>query len=133
MPQKILIIEDDKFVRDLITKLLAEEGFDISIAVDGKEGMKKIEEESPDLILLDLNLPDSQGIDTFYFIHDHSPQIPTVILTGINDEEIALEALELGAQSYLVKGQLNLKILKHTIRTLIHRNQLQEKLKQWLL
>ncbi|GAH23079.1 unnamed protein product, partial [marine sediment metagenome] len=62
MPPKILIIEDDKFLRELITQKLVKEDFEISEAVDGEEGIKKIKEEKPDLVLLDLILP---GIDGF--------------------------------------------------------------------
>ena len=55
--KKILIIEDDKFLRELIVKKLVKEGYEISEAVDGEEGIKKVKEEKPDLVLLDLILP----------------------------------------------------------------------------
>jgi CheY-like chemotaxis protein len=60
--KKILIVEDDKFLRELIVQKLLKEGYETSEAVDGEEGIKKIKEEKPDLILLDLILP---GIDGF--------------------------------------------------------------------
>ena len=62
MGKKILIVEDDRFLRELINRKLLEEGFDVAQAIDGESGVKKIKEEKPDLVLLDLILP---GIDGF--------------------------------------------------------------------
>jgi len=118
MPQKILIIEDDKFVRDLITKLLTQEGFEISIAVDGKEGIKKLEEESPDLVLLDLLLP---GIDGFEILTKRKTdskllKIPVIILSNLGQKEEIEKGLELGAVNYLIKAHFSPREIVNKIK-----------------
>ncbi len=106
MAKKILIIEDDKFLRDLITQKLLKEDFDISQAVDGEEGIKKIKEEKPDLVLLDLILP---GIDGFEVLtrmksDQNLPLIPVIILSNLGQKEDIEKGMKLGATDYLIKA-----------------------------
>src|SRR4030042_1829440 len=106
MAKKILIIEDDKFLRDLIAQKLLKEDFDISQAVDGEEGIKKIKEEKPDLILLDLILP---GIDGFEVLtqmksDQNLPPIPVIILSNLGQKEDIEKGMKLGATDYLIKA-----------------------------
>jgi DNA-binding response OmpR family regulator len=74
-----------------------------------------------DLILLDLSLPDSQGLDTFFAAQAQAPHIPIVVLTGLADEKTALDALKAGAQDYLVKGILDSREFGRAIRYAIER------------
>jgi len=104
--KKILIIEDDKFLRELIVQKLLKEGFEISEAIDGEEGIKKIKEEKPDLILLDLILP---GIDGFEVLSrakkDPSlASIPVIILSNLGQKDDVERGLKLGAVDYLIKA-----------------------------
>jgi len=106
MPKKILIVEDDKFLRELIVRKLDEEGYDVSEAVDGEEGIKKIKEEKPNLVLLDLILP---GIDGFEVLANvkQDPQvssIPVIILSNLGQLEDIEKGRKLGAIDYLVKA-----------------------------
>ena len=106
MLQKILIIEDDKFLRELITQKFIKEGYDTLEAVDGEEGIKKIKEEKPDLILLDLILP---GIDGFEVLtrmkNDPAVEsIPVIILSNLGQREDVEKGLKLGAADYLIKA-----------------------------
>lgn len=106
MAKKILIIEDDKFLRELIKKKLIQEGFDVLEGVDGEEGLKKIKEEKPDLVLLDLILP---GIDGFEVLsrmkEEHSlASIPVIILSNLGQREEIERGLKLGAIDYLIKA-----------------------------
>ncbi|OGZ18397.1 MAG: hypothetical protein A2Z68_02575 [Candidatus Nealsonbacteria bacterium RBG_13_38_11] len=106
MAKKILIVEDDKFLRDLISQKLLKEGFDIVQAVDGEEGVKKIKEETPDLVLLDLILP---GIDGFEVLtqmkSDQSLQpIPVIILSNLGQKEDIEKGMKLGATDFLIKA-----------------------------
>ena len=109
MPQKILIIEDDKFVRDLITKLLTKEGFDVSIAVNGREGIEKLEKEPPDLVLLDLLLPGTDGFEilTMRKTNPELLKIPVIILSNLGQKEEIERGLELGAVNYLIKAHFS--------------------------
>ncbi len=106
MAKKILIIEDDKFLRDLINQKLLKEGFDIAQAVDGEDGIKKIKEENPDLILLDLILP---GIDGFEVLTQMKADpslasIPVIILSNLGQKEDIEKGLKLGANDFLIKA-----------------------------
>ncbi len=108
MPKNILIIEDDEFLRGLISKKLLVEDFKISVAVDGGEAVKKIKEEKPDLILLDLILPVMDGFEVLAQIKKDSSinSIPVIILSNLGEKEDIDKGLELGAIDYLVKAQL---------------------------
>jgi len=87
-------------------------------------------EQSPcDVILLDLSLPDSQGIETLKTIAKKAMQIPIVILTGTNDEELAIQAVRQGAQDYFVKGQVMGQVLVHALHYAIERKLIEEQLK----
>jgi DNA-binding response OmpR family regulator len=106
MPYNILIVEDDKFLRELISQKLIKEGYNISQAVDGEEGLEKIKKEKPDLVLLDLILP---GIDGFEVLAraKEDPEvvkIPVIILSNLGQKEDVEKGMGLGAVDYLVKA-----------------------------
>ena len=103
---KILIIEDDRFLRELIARKLKNEGYEVAEAVDGEEGLKRIKEERPDLVLLDLILP---GIDGFEVLEKakkdpETAQIPVIILSNLGQREGVERGLKLGAIDYLIKA-----------------------------
>ncbi len=106
MTKKILIIEDDKFLRELITQKLIKEGYETSEAVDGEEGIKKIKEEKPDLVLLDLILPGIDGFEVLSKKREDSnlAQIPVIILSNLGQKEDVERGLKLGAIDYLIKA-----------------------------
>lgn len=106
MAKKILIIEDDKFLRRVISQKLSREGYDISEAIDGEKGLKLVQEEKPDLVLLDLILP---GIDGFEVLANlkKDPQlskIPVIILSNLGQREDIDKGLKMGAIDYLIKA-----------------------------
>jgi len=74
-----------------------------------------------DVVLLDLSLPDSFGLDTVRQLHELAPDIPVVVLTGVDDRELALQAMAIGAQDYLVKGQISAQLLERAVRYAIER------------
>ena len=104
--KKVLIIEDDKFLRELITQKLIKEGFETSEAIDGEEGIKKIKEEKPDLILLDLILPGVDGFEVLSQMKEDSAvsSIPVIILSNLGQKEDIERGLKLGAVDYLIKA-----------------------------
>lgn len=106
MSHKVLIVEDDKFLRELISQKLSKEGFDVSTAIDGEEGVKKIKEIKPEIILLDLILP---GIDGFEVLTQTKADssvssIPVIILSNLGQKEDIERGLKLGATDYLIKA-----------------------------
>jgi len=106
MAKKILIIEDDKFLRELIARKLTDEGFDIVEAVDGEDGIKKLSETKPDLVLLDLILPSIDGFEVLSRVKaDESvAPIPIIILSNLGQKEEVEKGLNLGAVDYLIKA-----------------------------
>jgi DNA-binding response OmpR family regulator len=106
MSKKILIIEDDKFLRELITRKLLEAGFETSEALDGEEGLKKIKEEKPELVLLDLILPGIDGFEVLSRMGEDPDlkSIPVIILSNLGQREDVERGLKMGAVDYLIKA-----------------------------
>ncbi len=106
MAKNILIIEDDRFLRELIAQKLYKENFGVSEAVDGEEGIKKIKSEKPDLILLDLILPGIDGFEVLSRMKDDPTltSIPVIILSNLGQKEDVEKGLKLGAVDYLIKA-----------------------------
>ena len=128
---KILLFEDNLGDAGLIEVML-EEFNDFSYELKNvetlNEGLNFLKEHVFDVILLDSGLPDSDGIFTVLEVHKMSPEIPIIILTGLNDEETGISAVKKGAQDYLVKGQVNSKLLERSIRYSIERKNAEEKI-----
>ena len=119
-----LLIEDDPDDVLLLKASLAKvKAVKINLACANRlsEGLKHIAEQEVDVILLDLNLPDSRGLETLTTIIKEFPQIPIVVLSGLADEATTLEAVKLGAQDYLVKGEISGLMLVRVLRYAIER------------
>ncbi|MHA1191350.1 MAG: response regulator [Promethearchaeota archaeon] len=124
---KILLIEDNLADVHLITELLKKSAtfpFDIDSCTRLSEGLDYIQNKDVDIILLDLTLPDSDKESTLTSILDYTSKYPIIILTGLNDKEIALNSLQKGIQDYLVKGELNETILTRSILYSIERHKI---------
>ena len=118
---KILIVEDDKFLRDLLSRKLEEEKFDITTAVDGEEGIKKIQEEKPDLVLLDLILPGINGFDVLKRMKEDpaTADILVIVLSNLGQKEDVDRAITLGANDFLVKAHFTLDEITQRVRKYI--------------
>ena len=130
---KILLIEDNPGDARLMQEALTEQKgvmFDLEWAESLKTGLEQIGKQSVDLVLLDLSLPDSQGLATFEQIQKHAQGIPVVVLTGLFDESLAMKALQQGAQDYLMKGQMGSELLVRSIRYAIERQRIEEELRK---
>ena len=114
-PPRILIIDDDSMVRELLTLALEEEGFEILVASSGEEGIDIFRDDRDiDLVLTDLMMPGMSGIDVLDQVREIDPLTEVVVLTGFGVDEIALEAMKKGAYDYLQKP-VNLRELLLTI------------------
>jgi len=106
--KKILIVEDEKFLRELMATKLEKENFGVVTAVDGIEAIKKTETEKPDLILLDIILPGKDGFEVLRAIRAMTDktvaQTPIIMLTNLGQESDREKAVQLGANDYLVKA-----------------------------
>ena len=128
---KVLLIEDDPSDLYLIKKMLAEErddSFVLEHTDNLSEGLGRLNKTDFDVVLLDLGLPDSWGLETFITIHARAPQIPIVVLSGLDDKSLAINAVHNGAQDYLVKGDINSTALQRCLRYAIERKQSQKAL-----
>ena len=103
---KVLVVEDDDFLRGIITRRLTKEGFNVSEAIDGKQAVRKIKELKPDIVLLDLILPELDGFGVLSEIkHDpRSSSIPVIILSNLGQAEDVEKGLKLGAADFLIKA-----------------------------
>jgi DNA-binding response OmpR family regulator len=103
---KILIVEDDRFLRELIARKLKNEDYEVIEAVDGEEGAKLIKEGKPDLVLLDLILPGIDGFEVLKRAKEDptTASIPVIILSNLGQREEIERGLKLGAIDYLIKA-----------------------------
>ncbi|MBN1310672.1 MAG: PAS domain S-box protein [Anaerolineae bacterium] len=128
---KILLIEDNPGDLRLIQIMLDEVGSrNITSANRLAEGIGYLADEDFDVILLDLSLPDSQGLETLEQMHNAAPRIPIVVLTGLDNDEVGLQMVSHGAQDYLVKGQIDSSLLVRSLRYSIERKQAEIKLER---
>lgn len=130
---KILLIEDNAQDAKFIQEELSGEMdifFDVITVSTLQDGLLNIKNGNVDLILSDLGLPDSTGIDTYIKLYEKTKTIPIIILSGNKDEELALSAVRKGAQDYLVKGEFDSKLLQKSIKYAIERHKLYRELEQ---
>ena len=104
--QKILVIEDDTFLRELIVQKLLKEGYEIVEEVDGEDGIKKVTEENPDIILLDIILPGIDGFEVLKKIKEDAKvkDIPVIILSNLGQQDDIDKCIKMGAKDYLIKA-----------------------------
>ena len=129
---KLLLVEDNPGDARLIEEALADAGddnFELEHVEDLASGGACLDSGDYQLVLLDLDLPDSVGLETFQRMRAHGPKTPFIVLTGLNDEGLALKAVQLGAQDYLIKGEAGGHLLVRAIRYAIEREQTQQKIK----
>ena len=128
---RILHVEDDPFIARLMREILTQAEhmrFSVRTAATLASGLEELAAEPVDVLLLDLSLPDSRGLDTVVRVRAHSPTVPIVVLSGHDDERLALAALKLGAQDYLVKGQADARLVVRAIRYAMERKRADEEL-----
>jgi two-component system copper resistance phosphate regulon response regulator CusR len=118
--KRILIVEDDAALGRFLTRELTLKEFTVEVCQDGEEGLSKLIDGAYDLVLLDMNLPKIDGMDLLRDIHRAHPQMPILVLTARNTTESLVQALELGAQDYLIKPFSLLELMAR-IKTLLRR------------
>ena len=123
-PIRALLIEDNPADAEIVREMLAKGArarFEIEVAERLGSGIEALHQDHFDVVLADLNLPDSYGLDTFRALQECCPDTPIILLTGLEDEGIAEQALKQGAQDYLVKSQIDARSLDRSIRYAIER------------
>lgn len=118
---KILIIEDDKFLRELISQKVGGEGYEVLGAIDGEEGLKMAGEVQPSLILLDLILPTMDGFEVLQKLKEGeiTKTIPVIILSNLGQKEDIDKGMQLGATDYMIKAHFTPKEIVEKIRSIL--------------
>jgi DNA-binding response OmpR family regulator len=128
---KVLLIEDNdadaRFISEMFKDIKTTK-YEVSWAKRLDEGLKLLDDDSFDVLLLDLSLPDSIGLETFERAHEYEPELPIVILSGLDDEEVAVRAVREGAQDYLMKGEVSARLLSRAISYAIERHNAEKEL-----
>jgi CheY-like chemotaxis protein len=123
--RSVLLIEDNPGDARLLLEMLKDEGqrqTELTHVESMSEAEKHLAAHSVDIILLDQGLPDAQGLEAVRRAHAAAPHIPLVVLTGLDDESLAVQALQEGAEDYLVKGEIETRGLLRAMRYAIERN-----------
>jgi two-component system cell cycle sensor histidine kinase/response regulator CckA len=132
-PINVVLIEDNEVDARLIQQML-DEAKDAAFSLDWADtlshGLDRVTEGGVDVILLDLNLPESRGVETFSRAHQAYPLVPIIPLTGLDDEELAAKLVRAGAQDYLVKGEVGTDLLASAIRYAIERKKAEQALRE---
>src|SRR5437879_1126394 len=125
-PKQVLLIEDNPGDADLVRLRLTEGKTQVDVSCVNRlsDGLASIENMPPAVVLLDLNLPDSHGSETFRRILEKAPGVPVVILSGQDDELLAMKAIHQGVQDYLIKGDLTSRSLERSMRYAVERQAL---------
>jgi DNA-binding response OmpR family regulator len=119
--KRILVVEDDRFLRKAAEAALRRSGFTVLVAADGEEGLRVARAEIPDLVLLDLIMPGLQGFEVLKLLKAEAATsaIPVIVISNLGQDSDVKNALDAGAIDYLVKANLALDDLVKRVRTLV--------------
>lgn len=122
---RVLIVEDDQFLRDLSSRKLKQEGFKVDVALDGNEGFKKIVETKPDIVLLDIILPGMDGFEILKQVRAHKVEqirnSAVILLSNLGQESDVAKGERLGADDYLIKSNFTIDEIIEKIRVVIQK------------
>src|ERR1700736_4929713 len=130
---QVLLVEDNagdaRLLREMFSKEKAD-SFQLTHLLRMSDAETVLAKGGVDIVLLDMGLPDAHGIETVRRAHVAAPNVPMIVLTGLEDEALAAEAMKEGAQDYLIKGQIESRALPRTLRHAIERHRMQMETEQ---
>lgn len=123
--KKILLVEDEDFIRELYTRQLTKAGFTVKSAANGQTGLEMLKNETFDLLLLDIMLPGINGLQLLREFKTQNPnsQMITILLTNLGQESVIKEGFELGAQAYLIKASYTPDQVVNEVKNALFGNQ----------
>lgn len=121
---KILAIDDEPVIRENIASYLEDSGFTVIQAENGRQGLELVSREHPDVILLDLRMPEMDGLEFLERIHSEAPETPVIVVSGTGVLQDAIEALRSGALDFITKPILDMAVLEHAVRKALERTKL---------
>lgn len=127
--KRILVVDDDEVVLESLRELLELKGYDVDTAEDGKEAIRKSKDNFYNLALLDIKLPDMEGTELLTKMHRNTPQMMKIMITGYPTLENAVEALNLGADAYVIKP-LNPEELHRVVEETLKKQEAAEKMSE---
>ena len=119
MAKRILVVDDEQYIRDLYVEFFSDAGYEVDSAVDGVEGLKKLQNGGYNLVLLDVMMPQFDGVEVLEQLAQKPPKNvngPIVILTNLTYEGVAKDALQKGAADYIVKADVNPRQLMERLK-----------------
>lgn len=124
MPARILLVEDDRFLRKAAEAMLRKQGFDVRSAADGEEGLAAARSELPDLILLDLIMPRMQGVSVLEALKADvaTAGVPVIIMSNLGQDSDVARAAAAGATAYFIKSNTALAALADQVRQVLGTN-----------
>lgn len=127
MAKKILLVDDDVYIRDLYTEVLKDENYDVAIAADGQEAVQMVAQNSFDLILLDVMLPKMDGIQVLSRIKQNEKykNVPVVMLTNFGQKDLVKQAVSMGSSDYLLKYNITPGEMTQKVRQILNPPQVQ--------
>lgn len=118
MSGKILIVDDQKGVRRLLEELFKKEGWDVNVAADGKEAINKVAERLPDIILMDVKMPNMNGLEASQIILETYGKIPIIMMTAYGEIEVVKKALDAGVKKCITKP-FDIMVLRDMVNNLM--------------
>ncbi len=128
---KVLVIDDEELIRESISTYLEDSGFDVLQAGDGPAGLKVAADEDPEVILLDLRMPEMDGLDVLAEVNQRMPETPVVVVTGAGVLKDAVEALRLGAFDFISKPIIDMALLEHSVCRAVEQHRLRRAHQQY--
>jgi two-component system chemotaxis response regulator CheY len=119
MPKSVLVVDDAAFMRMMIRDILAREGYVIHEAVNGRDAVEKYAEVKPDIVTMDITMPEMSGIDALRAIRQYDPDARVLVVSAMGQQKMIVEALEYGAMDFLVKPFQPTKVLE-TVKKCLH-------------
>ena len=117
----VLTVDDDEFVREILAAYLEDSGYGVLQAENGLLGLETFRREKPDLVMLDLRMPEMDGLEVLGFITKESPDTPVILVSGMGTIGDAIKALKLGAWDYIAKPIHDMGVLEHAVNKALER------------
>ena len=102
-PARVLVVDDDPYTRDILLRFLSERGFDVETADDGESALTTIPDYEPDVVLLDIRMPEMDGVEVLRRIEEEKMDCGVIMISGVADEEVARDTLTMGAADFIYK------------------------------
>jgi response regulator RpfG family c-di-GMP phosphodiesterase len=127
----VLTVDDDEFVREILAAYLEDSGYKVLQAENGRTGLEVFRQEAPDLVMLDLRMPEMDGLEVLSYIVEESPDTPVILVSGMGTIGDAIKALKLGAWDYIAKPIHDMGVLEHAVNKALERSDFLEEKKRY--